>query len=162
MDWLFYLEPGVKVKFLYGNFSKRIPRKLVLSPCVLHSTVFFPAVSKDIIFHLHFTSMRIVSFYYKDEGFVFANLSVFLFIEILAFIWEVITMCVENRRKSFCLFRGVWSLSEPNAQACRVRTSFTWVRKAWRGSGHQPGKGTSLVWFAHPHISFIFSPLSLC
>lgn len=107
MDWLFYLEPGVTVKFLYGNFSKKNSKEASIIPLCVTQHRIFPAVSKDIIFHLHFTSMRIVSFYYKDEGFVFANLSVFLFIEILAFIWEVITMCVENRRKSFCLFRGV-------------------------------------------------------
>ena len=60
----------------------------------------FPAVSKGIIFNLHFISMRIVSFYYKDEDFIFASLLVFLFIEILAFIREVITTCVANRRES--------------------------------------------------------------
>lgn len=81
------------------EIKKNYKEASIIPLCVTQYRI-FPAVFKGIIFHLHFISMRIVSFYYKDGDFIFAILSVFLSIDILAFIREVITMCLENRRKS--------------------------------------------------------------
>lgn len=84
MDWLFHLEPGDNF-FIWNFFKIKYKEASIMPSCVTKHCI-FPAVSKGIIFNLHFISMRIVSFYYKDEDFIFASLLVVLFIEILEFI----------------------------------------------------------------------------